>query len=112
MSIQKVKTILNNVLYEAHQPRGIMEFTWSKEDSDNAQAAFMEAKKKLKAIGIPNIDIQPLSQRITVVLNKTQEAIVTEIMSELGFQLINTIFDPGKQDGVPSWYNPTLPHSR
>jgi hypothetical protein len=112
MSIQHVKTILNNALYETHSPRGLLEFTWSKEDSDNAQAAFMEAKKKLKAIGVPNIDIQPLSQRVMVVLNKTQEPIVTDIMTELGFQLINTIFDPGKQDGVPSWYNPTLPHNR
>jgi hypothetical protein len=112
MSIQQVQAILNNVLYETHQPRGLLEFTWSKEDSDNAQAAFIEARKKLKSIGIPNIDIQPMSQRVMVVLNKTQEPIVTEIMTELGFQLINTIFDPGKQDGVPSWYNPTLPHNR
>ena len=112
MSIPKVKEILNSALYENHQPRGLMEFTWSKEDADNAQTAFIEARKKLKAIGIPNVDIQPMSQRVMVVLNKTQEPIVTDIMTELGFQLINTIFDPGKQDGVPSWYNPTLPHNR
>ena len=112
MSIQKVKSVINNVLYETHSPRGLLEFTWSKEDADNAQTAFQEARKKLKSIGITNIDIQPMSQRVMVVLNKTQEPIVTDIMTELGFQLINTIFDPSKQEGVPSWYNPTLPHNR
>jgi hypothetical protein len=33
-------------------------------------------------------------------------------MQEAGFQIINKIFDPGKAEGVPSWYNPTLPHNR
>jgi len=111
MTIQKVKEILDQKLYE-RKTRGILEFTWAKPMADKAQESFQAARAKLKDIGITNVDIQPLSQRVMVVLTQDQEAIVTDIMTEKGFQLINTIFDPSKADGVPSWYNATLPHNR
>ena len=110
MTIKHVKEAIENVLYESN--RGILEFTWAKKDADKVQSLYQDVAAKLAEAGITNVDIQPMSQRILVVLTKDQEELVMNTLTDKGFQLINRIFDPSKTDGTPSWHNPTLPSSR